>query len=610
MARLFIIDQSLKELGGHHFDYVRLIAQAAHQRDVETVVATHRHLKPDAEQELKRLGPVYPVFQETTYTWLSHLSGLNELVANNRKARRSLKRRPDPSRGRVYNLLARRARNSRIRLRGNLIRRFSEDCQSFFSQFDLDDSDHVFFTTISEIEFMGLAAFLGNSPDTLHPTWHTQFHFSMFSGRPEEFAAQSRQQRLLTGAFQSALSRAPYHDIRTYTTSTELADQYNRMGLLSFDPLPYPINPVLHAERRQAGERQTTAPLRLAVAGGVRREKGQKTQVHRLIQNIWDRHIATGNVQLDIQSGKRNAFTCKRVMKERAVDPELFRQRVRVLPHPLPQSDYVQMIQEADVGLFCYDSRRYYSRRAGILCEFLASGKPVIVPAGSWLARQIAGVTYQHIGSLIQDAQQVATCGVTDLKWQTSNAPLAERAISFDKAQHPFVCEWNLDETGLEQVAGMVVEFQWQWLDPQRFVSIELESRDAEQQCCGGDRQIVTVQSRSASRVFLKIPPHSRSGQLTFRNAYSNSSINLSDVKVRFLEFASGFEKGPPRSAVGVIAADALMMQDAVDEMVNHYDHYQRTAMEFSRRWALRHDPLATVEALIPREPENSRMAA
>ena len=53
--------------------------------------------------------------------------------------------------------------------------------------------------------------------------------------------------------------------------------------------------------------------------------------------------------------------------------------------HPLPDQQYVELIKTSDCGLLFYDSRAYFSRRAGVLGELLSCGKPVIVPAGSWL---------------------------------------------------------------------------------------------------------------------------------------------------------------------------------------------------------------------------------
>jgi len=61
---------------------------------------------------------------------------------------------------------------------------------------------------------------------------------------------------------------------------------------------------------------------------------------------------------------------------------------------------YLKWIQSADIGLFLYDSRRYYTRCSGVLIEMLACGNPVIVPAGCWLSRQIAKPNHQYLETL------------------------------------------------------------------------------------------------------------------------------------------------------------------------------------------------------------------
>ena len=600
MSTLFIIDQSLTKTGGHHFDYTRLIAQAAVQSGIDPVIATHRDLNQDAEDELCQFGEVVKVFRETTYTWVSHLAGLRELSAADRTGKRNLKRRPDPNKGRLHNFLALQARKKRVRLRSRLIRQFAEDCGNFFQRFSLDDSDHVFFTTISELEFMGLTAFLEDYPDSLSPTWHTQFHFSMFSGRPSEFENQHREERLLTGAFQSALARAPYHDIRAYTTSDELARQYNRMEVLSFEPLPYPVNPRFRAEDRRNSWDHPAEPLRVTVAGGVRREKGQKTRVNKLINAIWDTHIANGKVQIDLQTGKPGTFSSKRVLGRRRVPQRQFQKMVGVHSHPLPEDEYVDLIHNSNIGLFCYDSRRYYSRRAGILCEFLACGKPVIVPAGGWLSKQIADPVFEHIQSLSELAKELQVVDVTDMRWNACNVPLAGRSISFDQTRNPFQCEFRDSDLSLEKTDGISISFRWQWAGVDgSFVEVNLRCFDDQKQQIGFDKQIVTThQNNNEALVFLRVPKGFSSAQLEFRNAYADTSINLADVSVRFLDF--GNSRQPPKSAVGVIAADESMMADAVDELVNHYEHYQESAIRFSKRWSIHHDPLRTIEALMP----------
>jgi hypothetical protein len=447
---------------------------------------------------------------------------------------------------------------------------------------------------------MGLAAYLGNHPDTLSATWHTQFHFSLFSGRPGESAGRHHEEAILTNAFRSALSRAPWHEIRAYTTSAELARQYNCMELLGFQTLPWPVNPKFFRNHLEGQPQRPLGPLKFTVAGGVRREKGQKTGLHTLIQDIWDRHLASGQVQLDLQAGKRESFARRRVLRGRRVSGRQYRKAVRIHGHPLPESRYVELIHEADVGLFCYDSRRYYSRRAGILSEFLSCGKPVIVPAGCWLSRQIARPAAEYMAGLMERAAFRQTIDVTNLAWDPSNVPLAGRAISFDQNRRPFSCQLQRHDLVIERPTVMIIDFSWQRTrQPVHFVEVEWSSLDKANRLVGYDRQITEVSSESPdSRVLLRIPADFCRGKLVFRNPWNNSSITISDVKVSFLDFAD--QPPPPRSAVGVIAADESMLAAAVDEMVDHYDHYLATAVKFSQRWSAWHDPLRTVEALMP----------
>ncbi len=595
MPTLFIIDQSLKEMGGHHFDYVRLIAEAAGKNGFDTIIGTHRDLRQDAERELSELAEVRKYFRETTYSSLSHLAGLRELVCRTASA--------DPpsqaiAKGRIRGWQRDWTEQRKSRGRARLLRIFAEDCERFFAPSSMEETDHVFFPTMSEIEFMGLAAYLGNHPRSIAATWHTQFHFSMFAGRPDEFENQSQTADLLTNAFQTALARAPYHSIRAYTTSEELADQYNGMSLLPFTSLPYPVDPRLYAGSMSTTPRSKKAPLKITVAGGIRREKGQKTVVSELINSIWERHIASGNVRINIQAGKPKTFAPKRVLGSRKVDPQSYRDGVRIHRHPLPQSDYVELIQQADVGLFCYDSRRYYSRRAGILSEFLASGKPVIVPAGSWLSRQIYESACQHIETTVRDADDFESVDVTDLQWEHSNVPLSGKTISFNQKRNPFACQFKVSDLTVKSPSAVSIDFRWQWAAFTSFVEIELTCYDRNDRMMAFDKQIVSARDdRPESLAFLKIPQRAVSGKLVFRNAWSNASITLSDVRVNFLNYD---DRPQPRSAVGIIAADNTMLAHAIDEMVTHYDHYRKSAEAFARSWSTQHDPLRTVENLIP----------
>lgn len=599
LPKLFIIDQSLREMGGHHYDYVRLVAEASSSTGMETIIGTHRGLRSDAEGELSEIAEVKKGFRQTTYSELSQLAGLRELVCRKDSMLNSDSK---SSNHRINQWRRQFAQRRYEKGRARLIRTFAEDCERFFKATEFNEDDHIFFTTISEIEFLGLAAYLGNHPRTISATWHTQFHFSMLAGRPDEFEKQTENANRLTNTFQSALARAPYHTILAYTTSQELADQYNGMSLLKFESLPYPVNPSLFSGYDSPPSRSTQTPISITVAGGVRREKGQKTKVTEFINAIWEQHIEPGNVRINIQSGKRSIFSPKRVLGNREIDPQRYHAGVQTHRHPLSRPDYVDLIRQSDVGLFCYDSRRYYSRRAGILSEFLACGKPVIVPAGSWLSRQIQAPVCEHIEAALRQADHAENINITDLKWDPSNVPLPGRRISFNRQRNPYHCEFRFVDLAKPAPEALIINFQWQWAADASFVDIELTCFDKDDRLIASDRQIVgTRQNRSDSIAFLKLPADAETGRLSIRNAWGENSITLSNV---CLNFISNQNFCTPRSAVGIIAADNTMLARAIDEMVLHYEHYLDSANAFSTAWADLHNPRRTVDRLIPQKTQ------
>lgn len=602
-SRLFIIDQSLDQPGGHHFEYTRLLARAAQSAGILPVIATHKTLDKESLRLLQRFGEVRPVFRSPVYIACSYLAGLAEL---NRKARVEF---PSHELKGWRKWMARRRLAAFEMRRKRHIGHFAEDCQSLFADTIFEESDQVFFTTVSEVDMLGLATYLANNPRTILPTWHCQFHFSVFSGRPGEFEQQSSRESMVHHSLRTALARIPYHEVRFYTTSRELQDQYRRFPHVSFDELPYPIEPALFENQRSIPP--TDRPLRLTVAGGVRREKSQKFYLGGLIRSLWTTHLEPKAVELHIQTSDRSVFGCKAVFgKSAAGAPSSegeYASRVHFHRHPLPDSEYFELVGNSDIGMLFYDSRKYYSRRAGILSEFLASGKPVIVPAGCWLARQIREPAFRHIESVLNQASRSEVLGICDTEWEAGNAPLGSNVICFDRMQNPWRCRARPKECGDPE--AMVVSFRWQWpRDREEFALITARFVDKDGKVLGENREICGARDDNENcLVMFRCPRGTAAAELTFRSAYTDASISLTGLQFHFAGF--GKRQAIPLSQVGLIVADPCDLPSAVEEIVSHYGHYLQTAVRFGREWAASHDPERTLNALLDRQERFRQVA-
>ena len=260
--RLLLVDQSLKGPGGHHFDYVLQTIKAATTAGHPTLLATHRRFRetsalldslegrnagllesgstaaagdrptaglppgelPPGESPLAELT-VSPLFHLTTYSHWSDLEGLRRMTPRrlkwpqrikdylrHREAR--LRSAADP----LSETQCRSATSHLSRQQQWVVRVFCRDLVAFLRQVQPRPTDALFFTTVSELEFLAMAIVASSYPELCDCQWHVQFHFDLFFGRPHEYKAQASRpenQRVMESfrQAQSGLAQAGLADV-------------------------------------------------------------------------------------------------------------------------------------------------------------------------------------------------------------------------------------------------------------------------------------------------------------------------------------------------------------------------------------------------------------
>ncbi len=677
MANFFLIDHSLRQSGGHHFDYVSCVARAANELGFHTTIGANRSLKKLSTSDrmsIQQLGDVKRVFRETTYQRDSYLAGLQHLTRSN--CGKALLLDDQTTRfGRYLNGLKNHLHRRR---RDKFVRQFASDCQRYFQSLHQTDGDHAFFTTVSELELMGLALYLSKHPPSIQTTWHLQFHFNLFDGRTPEYAGQEYIGQAIRTCFLAALARLSYHRIHFYTTSETLADQYNRLGVGEFHVLPYPVSREFASADFDAHDRpfdesdlagaiqsseafslfgdtstmsighqayfaretgvesiedilafnefadlgpvtnplpsnHVNRPLRITCPGEVRREKGHVDYLQPLVDEIYEPHLATGNAQIIVQRPAKKWHSKKQKIELTLPgEANVFHDSVAPIEyfsHPLSQPDYVQLIKNTDCGLLFYDSRVYFSRRAGVLGELLSCGKPVIVPAGSWLAEQIQEPIFQHVDNLIDGGQVTRTITASEFAWDSRNAPASGGVLSFDQGQYPF--EFCL-ERGPED-KYFALKFDWHWPgSPGTYCRINMLQTDASGNAIKQDVRVVGFRqsSRQVNSLFC-LAPETRRVKFSLSNAFHDSTASIKRASVCGLASVAGGQTNHdvPLGQVGVIASDQADLPNCVDEIVKHFEHYRNSAQAFSGQWYARHEPKQTVSGLISVDQAVSRAA-
>lgn len=610
MPNFVLVDHWLADVGGHNYQYAVDILTAAEECGYQPVLALRRQFSRTAE--VPSTWRVFRVFQfGPKHAFSAGVDG---------KSRRGIGLDGRWLDAASVGWTARILDLVRCADRRRHLQDFESACQAVFSEIGFHAEDIAFLTTMSDFDLLGLVRFLRGNPDSLQLAWHVQMHFDIFTGREPCHASQTDRRDLIRRQMSCALAQVPAHRLHFYSTTDEMCRQYNRLGVVKFQTLPYPTR----AAHAQTTPPQTCAlPLRLTLAGSARREKG-KRQLGQLVRMLWDEFLSPGQVQLWLQLSPsdlhrqlpKDALAVTHVTSDvrEATDAPLV-----AVKHPLPSGDYNELIRRSDVGMFLYDSERYHSRCSGILVEMLSAGVPVIVPAGSWLSEQIADVAYEHLDRLQRQGNVIQQIDVPGRQWRAGH-PASPDAVSGRRQRRLGLCPAPVrtasqstlvacgpeEEPALVEVplpAGatqVIISFCWASDNPPG-AYLRVETSDPEQAAGDGPvANVAVVGSRHAPgpvHVLAALEPNQTKLRLRLQDAYDRMPLHVSDVQVTFLAASAG-RNGYPRAQVGIAVADVSQVPTAVREMIVHRQHYRRSAWEYSRLWNAVHAPRRTVEIL------------
>lgn len=555
MRKFVLIDHSLKDIGGHHFSYAREFIAAARRAGFEPILATHRRFRDGGT--LASGCRVLPLFRNESYSPLTF-----DMQAY----------RPGVQRAAHGSGLAAAWRAYR---RARLARAFASDCRALFKQVGLRAGDQVFLATASELDLTGLGDYLREAAIDPGIDWHVQFHFGIFQGRDPDYDAQAGAEGALREIFRAALAGLGGVRLYCYCTTEALSAQYRRLAVAPFQTLPYPVNSELRAASSLAA---SVEPVRIACLGHSRREKGFSA-LNGIIERLWGAYLRDGHAQLLVQTSRhqpRHALAaCVAAQGPHGTTPPL-----EFAPFPLDLAGYTALVRSSDIGLLLYDSARYYARCSGVLLELLCAGVPVIVPAGCWLAEQIAEANQSYLEGLVHNAQRVL------------QRPGEMSTLRFGR-----------DPTALEcRVAAgctlLLVRFRvTDGAGPGRYLRMELSQRDEHGAALPPDPLASTVVGTDAERPVcagFALDPRARGLALQLRNAWHEEPTTLGQI-----EFYIHGGEPLPLAAVGLTVHQDAQASAALGELLQHYTHYRRGAAALASRCAAYHNADRLVAQLL-----------
>lgn len=210
--------------------------------------------------------------------------------------------------------------------------------------------------------------------------------------------------------FDEILQKGLKKDIKLFTDTSELADDYSKFSGLNFGVLPIPFRQGF-LENHDSTPPIEDSKLHLIYVGDPREEKGFHWLPY-LVDFLQEDYLKTGKVILDIQASihtKNSELKCiNALMILKSYPPEWI--RLHGLDGPLNAEKYYDLIAKGHIMLCPYDKATYRSRSSGTLAEAIAGGIPTIVPNNTWLSKQQpagTGLTFEGLEDFLKKTQSL-----------------------------------------------------------------------------------------------------------------------------------------------------------------------------------------------------------
>jgi glycosyltransferase involved in cell wall biosynthesis len=324
---LYIFDQGLKGLGGHYYEYVRSIAEAAEAVGFRCVVGCHEEAGGGdfASFELHSVfrDDVWATIAGEDYHSAASMNGVSE--------------------------------------------RFLKDVQKLLARHPAKSGDIMYLPNIAKPHVVAASLMA----ETFGPAGvRTHFMFRYPSSHFEGETAEDAFRRLETAATK--------HDVFLWTDSHRLAEN---LALLT--SLPFAVLPIPHTWQGHTGPavaRNTDRSLHCVSLGNARDEKGMAEILEAV--RLSSREPWGAKMRFTLQVNDPYQVE-EAICAFRRGAPD---HRVTLIDKSLGSDEYAALLASADVILVPYWRSIYRERTSGVFLEGLITGKLILCTQDTWMS--------------------------------------------------------------------------------------------------------------------------------------------------------------------------------------------------------------------------------
>jgi len=298
----------------------------------------------------------------------------------------------------------------------------------------------------------------------------------------------------------------------------------------------------------------------------------------KICTDLW-KYLKNDKIEFYIQSNYNIPEGETKPMVARNQLQLLDSKNIHLLMKPLDIESYQNLLLTSSILLLLYDADNYYARSSGILAEALSAGIPVIVPTRTWMARQFIKQVYLYHLSLLNKLKIIES--VSNFKWRKlDKTRIAQHGsfISFRSHDNRIYSEIKIPENS----SYMLLKLDFVKRIENRFVGgyiITLDNNDL--LISRIPFELERLDDDMPGTFFIPINKNSKKIRIELKNPLTDVIIMVQNLQIIFFDHSEVV----PISIIGCIYQDPTDITFYLKELIDNYSHYLQSAKSFSKNY-------------------------
>lgn len=435
-------------------------------------------------------------------------------------------------------------------------KKFAKETINLFNLLSLSNHDIVYFSFINDWEVSALFKYIHNNKINNLPRINLLLWRNIFATPSHKESEEKSIYRELKRKYKLCIKYYGKYDVGLFTDSERRTKQYNEILGEYFKTIPMSLEIKKNEDFNKHNFKTNDKKYLVSLIGHARLDKGYRL-IPQIIKTTNEYKALSTKIIFLVQAyGETNNPTIIDIIKELKAEKA---ENLQLITKRLDDYEYSKIFKKTDIILLPYDVKTYYVQTSGPFKEAMMEGIPVIVPNETWMSMIIIKEYVKYIERIIDENKII---------------PLANKnKIPIDKSF------FEVKAFSAYKAKGCILKIEHIVKNKDFFLIVKVEEYSKEKLTYESEFLVEIVADGKGCR-YIRWQADTEKLIVSVRDKYNDNSSTIDSFQIYIIENIEVED-----SIIGGMYENLGEIPKLLEQMTDKYDHYRRSAIEYSKEF-------------------------